>query len=177
MAKRSAGRRRGVGGFRPLEEVAASAGALLYRGDRGRHLRAMVAWRAAVGSRVDRVTRVTRVGRDAVTVEVPDRVWGETLGKMESEILGRFRERLGRDCPRRIEFQVAPGFWRPDQRVPRSGGAAGDAKELPPDRPAEPARRPVPDDVLQPGDLPVADPRLRDALCRLGNRYLARGGG
>jgi len=170
-------RRRGRDGFRSVEEVAATAGLLLPRRNRGRHLQAMAAWRSAVGVGVSRVTRVAHLGPDAVTVEVPDAVWGETLRRLEPEILGRFRDRLGADAPRRIEFRVARGFWRPARPVsPRDTASVEAPTDRAPGRTLteEPPGDPAVDAVLDDRDVPVVDEHLRERLRHLGDRYLAR---
>lgn len=161
-----------------MEEVAATAGSLLPRRNRGRHLQAMAAWRSAVGGGVYRVTRVAHLDPEAVTVEVPDAVWGETLRRLEPHILGRFRDKLGAGAPRRIEYRVVRGFWRPARAIsPReapegrpAAGAAPAGVACPPASEGRPAP-PVP---LGEEDLPVEDERLRGLLRDLGNRYLGR---
>ena len=167
--------------FRPIEEVAASAGRLLPRRDRerGRHLAALAAWRAAVGERLQRRTRVARVGRDCMTVEVPDAAWSATLKKLESEILGRVRRTLGPDAPQRLEFQISPGIWRPATR-PRPTVAP---PEPPPEdagspaAPAAPVSLRVAATALTEEEISVSDPELRRRLCRVANRYLERAAG
>lgn len=138
----------------------------------------MAAWRSAVGGGVYRVTRVARLDPEAVTVEVPDAVWGETLRRLEPQILGRFRDRLGADAPRRIEYRVVRGFWRPARAVsPRDAPVERPAaREAPGGLVAPPASasRPGVPGPLEDGDLPVEDERLRVLLRDLGNRYLAR---
>ena len=137
----------------------------------------MAAWRSAVGERVQRVTRVAEVSDKAVTVDVPDHTWGETLRRLEPTFRDRFRQGVGGDGPRRIEFRVVPEFWRPasrpvpsSSRPPTGPGATGSPC---PDS-TQPPGRPAPSGPFGEDDLPVTDPRLRAALRRLGNRYLAR---
>jgi len=170
-------RRHDGGSFRPIEEVAAAAGALLPRRDRGRHLAAMAAWRAAVGERMHRSTRVAEIGPDCFTVEVPDTAWGDTLRKLEGQILQRVRRTLGPAAPQRIEFRISPGVWRP-ATLPRRSAALRppDPLQRPPEAPAAPT--PPATAEAAPGmreeDLRVRDPALRRALLRVANRYLRR---
>jgi hypothetical protein len=164
-----------------VEEVAAAAGALLPRSGQGLHLRALAAWRAAVGERLDRSTRVASVKGNLLTVQVADPAYGESLKGMEREILRRVRRQMGWDAPRHIRYEVSPGFWRPPQGAgPRR--AAGRVSESEPraEECPQPAREPAPsrssqEAVLTENDLSaVRDPAQRRRLLEVANGYLRR---
>lgn len=171
------GPRRRKKGFQRVEEVAAAAGTLLPRSREGRHLRALAAWRAAVGDHLSRSTRVSKLDNGLLTVEVLDPAYHDPLQRMQSEILARVRAGMGRDAPRRIRLQVTPGFWRPLDGPKARGASAWQVSE----RSAEsltPASEPPPSSPeaqLHDDDLScIADVEQRQAFLRVANLYLAR---
>lgn len=184
-----AGRRR-RGGFRRVEEVAAAAGSLLPRSERGRHLRAMAAWRAAVGPQLQRSTRVAKLDGGLMTVQVSEDAYRNSVKRLEKQILSRFQRAMGKDAPQRIQVEVSHGFWRPPQGPMRSsrnapqwqvaedaaessvggenaaGGLSGGVPEAPCAKVAEP---------LTAQDVEcIQDPDQRERLLEVANRYLAR---
>jgi hypothetical protein len=160
-----------------VEEVAAAAGALLPRSPEGRHLRAMAAWRAAVGDGLSRSTRVSKLDHGLLTVEVLDPAYRDSLQRMERQILARVRDGMGSDAPQRLRLEVTPGFWRPLHRPKARRAGAWSVAEPPA---AETAAAPEPAvscaaPQLQNEDLSsITDPEQRRALLRVANRYLAR---
>lgn len=166
--------RRRKSGFRRVEEVAAAAGTLLPRSRQGRHLRAMAAWRAAVGDRLSRSTRVSRLDNGLLTVEVLDPAYQDSLQRLEPQILARVREGMGSDAPRRLRLEVAPGFWRPVDGPKARRDFAWEAAEPPAGDRAEPST-PCSAPQLHDDDFSsITDPEQRRALLRVANRYLAR---
>jgi hypothetical protein len=167
-----------------VEEVAVAAGALLPRSGQGLHLRALAAWRAAVGERLDRSTRVAGVEGSLLTVQVPDPAYEESLKGMEAEILRRVRRQMGWDAPRRIRYEVSPGFWRPPQgagprrmgrAVSEPGAAVEEGRRVSPS--AEdpgPAEDPRPSALTEEDLSGVRDLAQRRRLLRVANRYLRR---
>jgi len=167
-------------GFQRVEEVAAAAGTLLPRSREGRHLRALAAWRAAVGDRLNRSTRVSRLENGLLTVEVLDPAYQDSLQKLEPQILARVREGMGRDAPRRLRLEVTPGFWRPPQGPKARRGSAWQVSEPSPGETAACTETPVPGPGRQVDDEDFAcitDAQQRQAFQRLANRYLARSNG
>ena len=169
--------RRRRSGFRRVEEVAAAAGTLLPRSRQGRHLRAMAAWRAAVGDRLSRSTRVSRLDNGLLTVEVLDPAYQDSLQRLEPQILARVRERMGSDAPRRLRLEVSPGFWRP-LHGPKA--RRDSAWEVAPPPAAEMAAAPEPPTSCPAAQLhdedfsSITDALQRRALLRVANHYLAR---
>ncbi len=169
--------RRRKSGFRRVEEVAAAAGTLLPRSRQGRHLRAMAAWRAAVGDRLSRSTRVSRLDNGLLTVEVLDPAYQDSLQRLEPQILARVREGMGSDAPRRLRLEVAPGFWRPVDGPKARRDFAWEAAKPPAGDRAEPSKpsAPCPATQLHDDDFSsITDPEQRRALLRVANHYLAR---
>lgn len=169
--------RRRKSGFRRVEEVAAAAGTLLPRSRQGRHLRAMAAWRAAVGDRLSRSTRVSRLDNGLLTVEVLDPAYQDSLQRLEPQILARVREGMGSDAPRRLRLEVAPGFWRPVDGPKARRDFASEAAEPSAGDRAEPSTPSTPCSAPQLHDddfSSITDPEQRRALLRVANRYLAR---
>ncbi len=169
--------RRRKSGFRRVEEVAAAAGTLLPRSRQGRHLRAMAAWRAAVGESLSRSTRVSRLDNGLLTVEVLNPAYHDSLQRLEPQILARVREGMGSDAPRRLRLEVAPGFWRPVDGPKARRDFAWEAAKPPAGDRAEPSKPPAPCPATQLHDddfSSITDPEQRRALLRVANHYLAR---
>jgi hypothetical protein len=169
--------RRHEGGFRRVDEIAASAGAQLPRHGRGRHLVALAAWRSAVGKRLDRSTRFAHLAGGVMTVDVAGPEWRDTLSRWSPEILERVRRRLGAEAPRQLELRIRPGLWRPAERVSPAGtptrGLPGEGDLLPAipsavGRAAESNPFPA---ALEESQAPGQDRGA--ALQRIAGRYLA----
>ena len=164
-------------GFRRVEEVAAAAGTLLPRSRQGRHLRALAAWRAAVGDHLSRSTRVSKLDDGLMTVEVLDPAYQESLRRLEPQILARVREDMGSDAPRRLRVEVTPGFWRPLDGPKARRATAWSVSEPPAKERVAISEPPAPPPTtqLQDKDLSgITDPEQRRAFLRVANRYLAR---
>ena len=166
------------GGFRRLEEVAAASGGLIPHPGRGLHLQALAAWRAAVGERLRRRSRVARLEGGVMTVEVPDAAWGEPISRLEAQILGRVRERMGDAAPRRIQVRVSERYWRPASGpMPRSRAAESEPEARPTPTTARRegvVERPEIVEHIHADEIEVGDETLRRAIHRVANRYLSR---
>jgi hypothetical protein len=165
------------GGFRRVDEIAASAGAQLPRHGNGRHLVALSAWRAAVGKRLDRSTRFARLADGVMTVDVAGPEWRDTLSRWSPQILERVGRRLGGEAPRRLELRIRPGLWRPAERVSPAanpGPPTGSGCEWPLRAPVATSVDPDIDALLAEGPGAQAPEQDRAAaLGRVTERYLA----
>jgi predicted nucleic acid-binding Zn ribbon protein len=62
------------------------------------------AWKAAVGTSVERVTAV-RLEDGVLIVEVPDQIWAREIIRSSSVILPRLQMLLGRDAVKKVEIR------------------------------------------------------------------------
>jgi hypothetical protein len=68
---------------------------------------ARVAWKAAVGDKIDARTRFIDLVRDRAVIEVEDRVWQAQLNTLERQIIGRLEKYLGKGVVKQLEFRIA----------------------------------------------------------------------
>jgi predicted nucleic acid-binding Zn ribbon protein len=64
------------------------------------------AWEPAVGERVAAVAQPLSEQDGTVVIGCTDPVWAEELDLMQEQLLGRLRERLGEQAPRRLRFRA-----------------------------------------------------------------------
>jgi predicted nucleic acid-binding Zn ribbon protein len=66
-------------------------------------------WAEVVGERIAAVASPTSERGGEVTVSCADSVWAQELDLIQSELLGRLRERLGERAPQTLRFRVSDG--------------------------------------------------------------------
>jgi predicted nucleic acid-binding Zn ribbon protein len=64
------------------------------------------AWERAVGEPVAAEAKPVAERDDEVTVACSDPVWAQELDLMQEQLIGRLRELLGEEAPRRLRFRV-----------------------------------------------------------------------
>ena len=69
------------------------------------------AWVEAVGEEIARHARPVAERDGTVTVACDAATWAQELDLLQSELLGRLRERLGEGAPERLRFVVGDGRY------------------------------------------------------------------
>lgn len=63
-------------------------------------------WTSAVGERVAAIAEPVGEREGEVVIRCTDSVWAQELDLMQTQLLGRLRDRLGEQAPERLRFQV-----------------------------------------------------------------------
>jgi predicted nucleic acid-binding Zn ribbon protein len=98
--------------------------------------RTMLAWAIAAGPLIAGHSRVAAFRPGALEIEVEDERWRRQLAPMNEDLIGRLRELLGADAPRRLAFKT-PGDGRTSghrtsgARTPRATLEANNGPDTP----------------------------------------------
>lgn len=90
----------------PRPAAAAMRAALERAAPKTRLAAVQAIWTAAVGERVAAMAEPVAERDGEVVVSCADSVWAQELDLMQSQLLGRLRDRLGEQAPDRLRFQA-----------------------------------------------------------------------